>query len=274
MDNKKYEQLIELILNENEEQAKELFHEIVVEKSREIYESIMDEEVMEEAEDAPEAVDESMHDGMEEGHPAGQVMDMLDEISAEESGVTEEEEDDADIKFDDEAEEAGDDLTHDLEADHDDEEGDLEDRVVKVEDKLDELMAEFEALMSGDEDMGDEEGAEASDDEEALAEAVQLQKVSVSHGDNGSNPKSVALHEPKVKAAGVNPVKFSGDHEAVPTGPKGPSNEYSKKEGELPGAGKFKNVPGGKAKVDLASAPKPVSSQASGVNTKSPVAKG
>ena len=41
----KYEQLIEHIINENEEAAKELFHQIVVEKSRDIYESLMDEEI-------------------------------------------------------------------------------------------------------------------------------------------------------------------------------------------------------------------------------------
>ena len=71
MDNKKFEQLIDLIINENEEQARQLFHEIIVEKSREIYESIMDEEMM----------DESMHGDMEEGM-VGQVGDLLDEINA------------------------------------------------------------------------------------------------------------------------------------------------------------------------------------------------
>ena len=97
MDNKKFEQLIDLIINENEDKAKELFHEIVVEKSREIYESIMDEEMMD-----------------EEGSMVGEVGDLMDEISAEESGdVVEAEEDEADIDFDDEAEEAGDDMTAD-----------------------------------------------------------------------------------------------------------------------------------------------------------------
>jgi len=33
MDNKKFETLIDLIINENEEQARELFHEIVVERA-------------------------------------------------------------------------------------------------------------------------------------------------------------------------------------------------------------------------------------------------
>ena len=45
MENKKYEQLIDLIINEQEDKARELFHDIVVEKSREIYENIMDEEM-------------------------------------------------------------------------------------------------------------------------------------------------------------------------------------------------------------------------------------
>ena len=67
MENKKFEQLIELIINENEEQAKELFHDIVVEKSREIYENIM----------AEEAMEESMHDDMGEGHPAGRQLHRL-----------------------------------------------------------------------------------------------------------------------------------------------------------------------------------------------------
>jgi hypothetical protein len=76
MDNKKFEKLIDLIINENEEQAKELFHDIVVEKSKAIYESIME--------------DEMMDDDLEEGI-GGQVGDLLDEINAEESRVREEE---------------------------------------------------------------------------------------------------------------------------------------------------------------------------------------
>ena len=66
MDHKKFEQLIDLIINENEEQARALFHDIVVEKSREIYEDIMSDE---------------MDEGM---NPGGQVGQMMDEISAEE----------------------------------------------------------------------------------------------------------------------------------------------------------------------------------------------
>jgi hypothetical protein len=259
MDNKKFEQLIDLIINENEDKAKELFHEIVVEKSREIYESIMDEEMMD-----------------EEGSMVGEVGDLMDEISAEESGdVVEAEEDEADIDFDDEAEEAGDDMTADLEADHDAEGSVDKEDLGDIKDKLDDLMAEFEALMGGDADMGDdeEEMVDVEVDGEEMMEAVQLQKVSVTHGDNGAQTKSPVTANSGAKGMDSKPVKFAGGTESVPNGPKGPSNEYSKKEGDLPGAGSFKNVPGGKAKVDLSAAPKPVTKDGS-ANSKSPVAKG
>ena len=41
----KYEQLIEHIINNDEAKARALFHDIVVEKSRDIYESLMDEHI-------------------------------------------------------------------------------------------------------------------------------------------------------------------------------------------------------------------------------------
>ena len=269
MDIRKFSQLHDLIINEDEAQARELFHEIVVEKSREIFESIM-------ADDMEEDMDEGM---------GGQVGDLLDEINAEESGVMEDD-DEADIDFDNDAEDAGADLTHDMEMDHDDGEDadheEVEDAVIRIEDKLDQLMAEFEEIMGGgadDEDFGDEGDDEAPDmgagddeDEEAMMEAVQLQKVSVTHGDNGVQTKSAVGSSANAGQAGMasKPVKFAGGTESAPNGPKGPSNAYSKGEGDLPGAGKFKNAPGHRG-LDLDKTPKPVSKDgASG--TKSPVA--
>ena len=40
----KFEQLIEYVINDEETKARELFHDIVVEKSRQIYEDLMAEE--------------------------------------------------------------------------------------------------------------------------------------------------------------------------------------------------------------------------------------
>ena len=255
MDHKKFETLIDLIINENEEQARALFHDIVVEKSREIYEDIMSDE---------------MDEGM-----GGQVGQMMDEISAEEQGMTEEE--DEEIDFDGE----GDDDIIDIEADEEGSEEGVEDRLISIEDKLDQLMAEFEEIMGNNDDemadddmadaddemaMGDEEMA-AGDDEAAMMEAITLKKVSVTHGDNGQNTKSTSLQNSGQAGMDSRPVKFSGASESVPTSPKGPSNFYSKGESQVKGAGSFKNSPA-QANADLEAAPKPKSGD-NGSNTKS-----
>ena len=44
----KFNELIELIISEENDQAKALFHEIIVDKSRSIYESLIDEEEVDE----------------------------------------------------------------------------------------------------------------------------------------------------------------------------------------------------------------------------------
>ena len=57
----KFEKMLELLVNEDKEAAQELFHEIVVEKSRDIYESLLeDDEEVDESDD--EEVDESDED--------------------------------------------------------------------------------------------------------------------------------------------------------------------------------------------------------------------
>jgi hypothetical protein len=264
MDHKKFEQLIDLIINENEDQARALFHDIVVEKSREIYEDIMSDE---------------MDEGM---NPGGQVGQMMDEISAEEEGMTEEEDE---IDFDDD----GDDDIVDIEHDDDMDDEGVEDRLVSIEDKLDQLMAEFEEIMGNgddmdheepdadnmggpsdhdDDNMGDEMGM--GDDEEAMMEAITLKKVSVTHGDNGQNTKSTSLNNSGQAGMDSRPVKFSGASETVPTGPKGASNFYSKGETSVKNANNWKNAPA-QNNADLEKAPAPKKGD-DGSNAKSPVA--
>ena len=60
MSNNKFESLLELLINEENDKAEALFHEIVVEKSRDIYENLADEEV------TAEAKEESKEDAKEE----------------------------------------------------------------------------------------------------------------------------------------------------------------------------------------------------------------
>ena len=270
MDNKKFEQLIELIINENEEQARALFHDIVVEKSREIYENIIAEEM-----------------GIEEEgeQMVGEVGDLLDELDAEESGVVEaDDEEEFDISGDD-----GDEVV-DFEAgegEDEDQGGDLEDRVVDLEDKLDQLMAEFEEIMGDDEGeaaavAGGEEGMmedmdedimEADDDEEEemdeeeVMEAIQLKKVSVTHGDNGVQTKSTVAANSGAKGMASKPVSMGNGAESVPTSPKGPSNAYSKGETQVKHASQWKNAPA-QAGQDLEKAPAPKHGD-NGQNTKS-----
>ena len=43
-DRSKFEEMLERLINEDKEGAEELFHEIVVEKSRDIYESLLEDE--------------------------------------------------------------------------------------------------------------------------------------------------------------------------------------------------------------------------------------
>lgn len=273
MDNKKFEQLIDLIINENEEQARELFHEIVVEKSREIYESIMDEEMM--------GGDMEESSGM-----VGEVGDLMDEISSEEAGgMVEAEDEEGEIEVDG-------DETVDLDADDLDaggEGGEVEDAVIRIEDKLDQLMAEFEQIMGGgDEEAGDEEefggdeeGEEEVGDEEEMMEAdeemeedtleesITLKKVPVTHGDNGVQTKSPGLQNSGQAGMDSKPVKFSGAAESVPSSPKGPSNAYSKGETQVKHAGQWKNAPA-QASQDLEKAPAPKKGD-NGQNTKSPL---
>ena len=270
----KFEQLIEFVINDEEAKAKELFHDIVVEKSREIYENLMNEEDEEELDEAEEELDENMMGGDASDN-------LIDDVEAEEQGMQEEEEE-SDAEFDDAAEEDGEDLTHDIEAGHD--EGGIEDRVVDLEDKLDELMAEFESLMGGEAgeehgdsvsdidggdalEMDDTDTAEFGDESEmGMMENVSLDKVATPKmGDDGANTKSVVAFNSGAKGMQGSPVKMTGDTAQGRTAPK---------TGDLPQAGQFKNVPGkGGSNSKLSSAPKPVTTQASGVNTKSPVGK-
>jgi hypothetical protein len=164
---KKMQQLLDLIVNEETEKANELFHEIVVEMSRGIYENLIAEEEEEEMDEASEEDDEEMDESAEDnedyeemdesfgddsdpiggGDPADDMMDKVDadhDDSDDEFGMDDEPEDD----FGGE-EHGGAPATKD----------DVQD----LEDALAELKAEFEALMGGE--GGEDDGmAEPEDD--------------------------------------------------------------------------------------------------------------
>ena len=191
MADNKLEQMLEKLVNNDRAGADELFHEFVIEKSRGIYEKMLetDLEDLEVDEAKDEEVDEASDD--EETNEATDV--EVDESSDDEetNEATDEEVDEAtdeevDEASDEEVDEnfgeitpeadpmggdAADDMMKDIEADGeegdmdgdmDGDEEEIEDRVVDLEDALDDLKAEFEKMMSGDKD-GDEGDDDAAD---------------------------------------------------------------------------------------------------------------
>jgi len=198
MANQNFEKLLEYIVNGEQEKAEELFHALVVNKSREIYEGLFEEEMkdvdMDESKDEEE---EEMEEAKEE-----------EEESVEEAFIAFSEEpgmgavggdptDDmmGDVGADDDA---GDDFGGDM-GDDDDAgmggEGDIEDRVMDLEDALEDLKAEFGALMADEEGepehhdgendpdfggMDDEEGEEEEEEEgeeEETAESFNFEDI-------------------------------------------------------------------------------------------------
>jgi hypothetical protein len=276
----RFEQLIEYVINDEEHKARELFHDIVVEKSRQIYENLMAEEAEEELDEAAdEELDEAEED-LDEGMMGGDASDdLIDNVETEEE-MSMEGEDDADAEFDDEAEEAGDDFTHDLEADHDEGEAATKDDIMNLEDKLDQLMAEFEAAMGGDDmGMGDgdgfgpEEGGDAIEmDDTGEMEPGMMEAISLK-----AAPKPVTAEQGNGKAG---PVAFNSGatgmaSKPVHTGTDGGGHHdtpaYRNSTKDL--IGKVGNTPA-QSTQDLKPATKPHLGQASGVNTKSPLPSG
>lgn len=272
MSNNKFEQLIEYVVNDEEEKAKELFHEIVIEKSRSIYENLMaeDEEL-----DEAEAVEED-EDLAETEEAVNEESDAEKDDHAEKAGkkVTK------DIEYDDKMDEgieeelggdAADDLIDDIEVEEeglsfeDEESEDLEDRVVDLEDKLDELMAEFEEMMN---DHDDEDGEEIEvdaemddmeiDDDELETESYELDEaVDLTAAPKpetsepaGTNTKSTVAANSGAKGAVAKPVSEKGGDEKGRPAPKAQDM-------------------GGTTKPDEKPAPKADNNQAAGVNTKS-----
>ena len=201
--------MLEHLVNEEQELAKELFHQIVVEKSRQIYENIL-------SEDFNEAKDKDEHDEDEEveenfsfegddigGDPTD---DMVDELEMD---------DEEDMSMDDE------------------ESSDMEDRVVDLEDAIDDLRAEFEKMMGDEDDMGsDDMGSDdmgmddmGMDDEDEMASYESdnfmreyIEKVgSAKMGDNGANAKSIVASKNNMGGTSANIVKGGTESESAST---------------------------------------------------------
>ena len=317
----KFEQLIEFVINDDEKNAKALFHDIVVEKSRDIYEEIMSEEeitekkqgykdredehlgakdgaekdkkqsmkdrrddemgkfgkrdkehdnkqkIDDDVNEAEHHKDKKMDEDIEEAEIGGsQVDDLIDEVEAEEQGVKMEDEEEIEMI--------------DVDVDDDDDE-ELEDRVVDIEDKLDELMGEFEELMAQvDDNTDDIEGeqdeiddidsdTDMEQDEIDDMQAKMDEPIDVDVEVEGINEKVDLVPAPKpvlTSPASKSPVNANSGQKGMDAKPvdidkgnKGEQGRPTPKYGDMDGT----------TKPDVKPAPKPDLAQASGVNTKS-----
>jgi hypothetical protein len=217
---------------------------------------------------------------MSEGGMMGgsQSVDLIHDVEMEEIGMHEGE-DDADSEFDDEAEDDGEDLTRDMEDEHDmgGEEAATKGDVMDLADKLDELMAEFENMMGGN-DMGDDMGMDDGMDDmeidadefetEGMMENVDLKAAPkpVTSEPAGTNTKSTTAFNSGAAGMAAHPVRAGknegGHHDTA---------AYKNTTKDL--IGKVGNSPA-QAKQDLKPATKPHLGQAAGVNTRTPFPRG
>jgi hypothetical protein len=266
----RFEQLIEYVINDDTQKAQELFHEIVVEKSRQIYEDIMAEEAdeLDEGEDIEEGED------LEEGMGGDAADNLIDDVEAEEQddmNMEAEGDDEMDVEVDGGSDDfGGDDMGSSDEAA-------TKDDIMNLEDKLDQLMAEFEGLMGGDNDMGDGDGfgpdeggdaIEMDDTEEmtpGMMESLDLKAAPkpVTSEEGSVNKKSTVAANAGAKGPIGNSVKpvhtgtdGGGHHAASPY--KNTVKEIGTPSTQEAGKKAFKTA-----------APKPVTGQASGVNNRS-----
>jgi hypothetical protein len=145
----KLEQVLDLLLSEESDQAAELLHQIIVEKARLIYEDIVEEE---DDEADASALDEAEDSDDEVGGEADE--DFTDEVEDDTDEIESDEENDG------EADDEGD--TPDFGADEGEGEGSTEDRLEDLESQLADLRAEFDALMG--EEMQEPEHADLAAD--------------------------------------------------------------------------------------------------------------
>ena len=211
----KFNELLDLLVNEENDKAEELFHDIVVEKSRDIYNELVEQDVEdvkieEEKHKDDEDKEESKKDKMKkEGEESDDEAveeteasddDAVEETEASEEDAVEETADEADETIEEVGGDATDDLIADINAeqngdemapeamhsmnagdmdptDNDDAEGSEEavkDKVMDLENALDELKAEFDAMM-GDDDKEDDKEDDAPEMPEMPGEEVEME---------------------------------------------------------------------------------------------------
>ena len=202
-DQNKFEEMLEKLVNEDRAGAEELFHEIVVEKSREIYENLLENDLEEDDKEVDESSKDEETKESEDEKVEEKADEEVDEASEDKEVDEATDEDVKETSKDEEAKEGfdmnefevepmpeedpADDMMGDLEMGDGDEEGeddapegdeDLEDRMVDLEKELDDLRQQFNDEMGGGDDKGDDDDAgdmgDMGDDDEDDAEEESI----------------------------------------------------------------------------------------------------
>jgi hypothetical protein len=221
-----------LIVNEEMDKANELFHEIVVEKSRDIYENLIAEEA--EEEEMEEAADEEAEESVDEGSEEDEEMDE----SAEETEESVDLEDSYSMEADDEEGEMGGDATDEFGADvgamdgEEGGEGGEDAAIFDIKNAIEELEAAFaklEQAQGGEEphgEFGDEEGGEEDDMEMMGQPAFEGRRMTREYTENvGTNWEKGATQKAQGQYAGAG----TGDKEGAPVEGKSPISSGSGK---------------------------------------------
>jgi len=252
-DRNKFEEMLEKLVNEDRTGAEELFHEIVVEKSREIYEKVLEDELeVDEATD--EEVDEATDEEVDEATDEEVDESNDEEVDEAKDEEVDESDEDLDENFDlDEFEveadpmdmDQGDDMAMDIGADKGeedpmgmDDEGepgspdDMADDISDLQDEVEKLKAAFDAEMGGDsmDSKDDDKDSEGGDDEEeedapeeesvnlGMEEATDEEVDEASDEDvdeaNKSEAEQMREYVEKVSGGGLDAQKIGGDNGA------------------------------------------------------------
>lgn len=228
----RYSKIIERLVEGDEAAASDLLHEAFVDKAREIWNDLVEADEIAEDDVADEDLEESI--GNEEAD------DFLDDIETDEEEIEAEEafgeaeEDEGGMDDFEAADELGDDemdFNDDGEMDaHEEEHGDLEDKMQSVEDALADLKSEFAKLMGdeSEEDEGefDSEGGEMDMEMDMDAEA-EVEEEFAFESDEDLDEEAEELDE----AADLSKVgKDKAMHPVdMPAGDDGKSSPVAKK---------------------------------------------
>ena len=177
-DKSQLEKMLEHLVNDEQDKAEELFHEYVVQKSREVYENLIQEEMEdEEVDEASKDEDAEDKEVDEASKDDDAEEDKVDEATDEDSKDEEVDEEFEEVAVEGDDEDKGEmdamggDATDDLEADitGDDEEGEKEPEELfqDLDSIVDELQAKFDEIKGGEE--GDEMDMDAEKEEETFA---------------------------------------------------------------------------------------------------------